>query len=181
MAGPHPPPHWEVPMRTDRETTDFIKRKILRRILFSEGPLPTACWEWTACRVHGYGYISIFSGAHRAHRVAYKMWRGSLRPDLTLDHLCRVRSCVNPWHLEEVTSRENLVRGESPVIKNATKTHCNHGHVLDSRNKDGTRYCSICARLKCLKYESTHREKRKLMRRVRYLREQAGRSEDAQG
>lgn len=47
-----------------------------------------------------------------AHRAAYEALRGPIPEDRVLDHLCRVRRCYNPWHLEIVTIGENVRRGE---------------------------------------------------------------------
>lgn len=68
----------------------------------------TACWIWQGY-VNENGYPS--SGSGWAHRELYEMLSGSIPPGLELDHLCRVRCCVNPDHLEPVTHAENLRRG----------------------------------------------------------------------
>jgi hypothetical protein len=113
------------------------------------------CWEWTASRDDlGYGYFSP-SGGNRvpAHAYAYRLVVGEVPDGLELDHLCRNPSCVNPAHLEPVTHRENLMRGESPMAKNARKTHCIHGHPFSGDNlyiipSTGDRMCKTCARIR---------------------------------
>jgi hypothetical protein len=64
----------------------------------------SGCWQWLASRVNGYG---IFGDHIRAHRWAFTQWYGPIPDGLDLDHLCQQRGCVNPWHLEPVTSEEN--------------------------------------------------------------------------
>jgi hypothetical protein len=92
---------------------------------------PDECWLWTASRYrNGYG---IFQGGY-AHRYAYTLLVGPIPTRLTLDHLCRVRQCVNPAHMEPVTRGENVLRGESILAHNARKTHCQHGHPFDEVN-----------------------------------------------
>src|SRR6266576_3456485 len=86
------------------------------------------CWPWQANRGRGYGNVWIAGRMYRAHRVAYELLIGPIPEGLTLDHLCRNRGCVNPAHLEPVTSRENTLRGEGISANNARKTHCKHGH-----------------------------------------------------
>lgn len=104
------------------------------------------CWEWQAGKHPlGYGQFSLGARSHLAHRVAYEHFRGPIPVDLELDHLCRVRHCVNPWHLEPVTHQENVRRGH-----NAIKTHCPHGHAYDDANTYidalGHRHCRTCDR-----------------------------------
>lgn len=82
--------------------------------------------------------------------VTFEMMRGGIPEGLTLDHLCRVRRCVNPSHLEPVTNRENILRGNGATAINARKTHCKRGHSLEnayvSRNERRTyRVCRVCA------------------------------------
>lgn len=117
------------------------------------GPIPAnrpdlgPCWLWTAyVNPDGYGCFQ-FEGGGLAHRFAYLTQRGPIPADKVIDHLCRVRHCVNPGHLEVVTQRVNLLRGESIQAHNAAKTHCKHGHQFTPENTDtrkGRRYCRQC-------------------------------------
>jgi hypothetical protein len=73
----------------------------------------TPCWVWLR-KMHwnGYGYVFIGDGRRRgAHIVSYEQHVGPVPDGLELDHLCRVRACVNPDHLEPVTRTENVRRG----------------------------------------------------------------------
>lgn len=93
------------------------------------------CWLWTGARDwNGYGQTAIGHVNLRAHRVAYELERGPIPDGLTLDHLCRNPPCVNPSHLEPVTSGENTMRGDTPASVNAAKTHCPSGHPLSGDN-----------------------------------------------
>lgn len=89
-----------------------------------------------------------FKSLQRVHRVAYKLWCGEIAAGLEIDHLCRVRSCCNPQHLEAVTPQENNRRSESRSAKNARKTECSnkHPYTEDStyNRPDGGRNCRIC-------------------------------------
>jgi len=66
----------------------------------------------------------------------------------TLDHLCRVRACAHPWHVEDVTMQVNILRGNGLAAQNARKTHCKNGHLLTERKASGNkeRFCRICYR-----------------------------------
>lgn len=93
------------------------------------------CWVWIGSRhPRGYGQFANDYRKGFAHRVAYETWRGLVPKGMELDHLCRVKACANPWHVEAVTHRVNVLRGEGQAAKNAVKTHCKHGHLLDEKN-----------------------------------------------
>jgi hypothetical protein len=105
------------------------------------------CWIWkAACYPNGYG---MFDGGY-AHRWAYEHMVTEIPPGLELDHLCRVRNCVNPWHLEPVTHAENHRRRRG--IKTGPRdvgTHCRQGHERSANtrlNTYGYRICVLCAR-----------------------------------
>ena len=112
------------------------------------------CWLWKGDARRGYGRIQVSGrGSPRVavHRVVYKWLVGPIPDGLTLDHLCRVRACVNPGHLEPVTNRENILRGTSPVAAHARATHCIRGHPFDEANTyrhpgGQRRACRICER-----------------------------------
>ena len=100
------------------------------------------CWLWTAALNSG-GYGAFRS--RPAHRVAYELLVGPIQD--TLDHLCRNRRCVNPDHLEPVSSVENVMRGESIAARNARKATCQRGHDEWAERKDGNgRWCRACGR-----------------------------------
>lgn len=95
------------------------------------------CWKWTASlNSNGYGQLwdPEVGRARGAHRIVYEMMVGPIPDGLTLDHLCRNRTCVRPDHLEPVTNRENILRGESPSASHAKKTHCPRGHEYTPEN-----------------------------------------------
>lgn len=96
----------------------------------------SGCWIWTGClNHHGYGGFGLPNRRSAlAHRWSYEHFVGDIPDDLQIDHLCRVRACVNPDHLEPVTSRENTIRGVGPTAVNALKTHCIHGHEFTEDN-----------------------------------------------
>lgn len=90
----------------------------------------SGCWLWLcAVNPEGYGVVGFEGKVWLAHRRSY-VRSGKIIPDgLQLDHLCRVRSCVNPDHLEPVTNKENNER-TLRIIKARARTHCNKGHEL---------------------------------------------------
>jgi len=70
------------------------------------------CWLWHGTRTTaGYGHFNVQGRCYIAHRVAYELFKGPFPAGLVTDHLCRVHHCVNPWHLEAVTCKENVWRG----------------------------------------------------------------------
>lgn len=114
----------------------------------------SGCWLWMASdNGAGYGWLSHdgrYGGRSLAHRMAYEHWRGPIPEGLDIDHLCRVRCCVNPWHLRAVTRRENLLaKGSlSDAKRRHDRTQCLRGHARFRVRTDGTRYCLECHRQK---------------------------------
>jgi hypothetical protein len=108
---------------------------------------PGGCWLWTRGTVKGYGQIGV-SGRDRiyTHRLSWELHRGPIPEGLYIDHLCRVRACCNPGHLEPVTNQENVRRGLH--IPDATRAACHNGHPWDDvyTAPDGYRYCRPCRR-----------------------------------
>ena len=115
------------------------------------------CWKWMGClnsKVpgRGYGYFSFENRMGLAHRFSYEYFNNTTIPEgLEIDHLCRNRKCVNPDHLEVVTSRENTMRGINPALtrqRQLSKTHCLRGHPFDLFNtyitSYGKRQCRQC-------------------------------------
>lgn len=112
------------------------------------------CWLWRGKvdRI-GYGRTYDASKMKLAHRVAYEFMVGPIPKGLVLDHLCRVRHCVNPAHLEPVTNEENLRRGwayRKENIPTLLKSHCVNGHQFTPENtkirRNGSRKCRACDR-----------------------------------
>lgn len=109
------------------------------------------CWIWTGCldKGSGYGRIQVDHKTGYSHRVAYELLVGQIPDGLELDHLCRVRACCNPDHLEPVTT---LVNQHRSPITNATRICCPKGHPYGGENlrywidKEGNRrrVCRTC-------------------------------------
>lgn len=125
------------------------KQDLQSRIIKHSIPVTeSGCWIWMGLiNKQGYGLIAINGILKKAHRVSYQAFRGGIPKQLVSDHLCRVRCCVNPWHIEIVTNQENIRRGVAG-INNRSKTHCIHGHELSGENlyinKKKERGCRVC-------------------------------------
>ena len=120
------------------------------------------CWLWMRPNGStGYGQFRVAGQTVGAHRFAYELLVGSIPEGLTLDHLCRVRHCVNPAHMEVVTQRVNILRGDTLPARNAAKTHCPQGHPLAEENlcpdqvRKGKRACLVCRRVRVRKWHET--------------------------
>lgn len=117
----------------------------------------SGCWLWEGkTNEYGYGYFYSQGRHRRAHRLAFEHHCGPVPAGLDLDHLCRVRLCVNPDHLDPVSRSENMIR--SPLIgeANREKPMCSKGHAFDEANtyyrKDGRRGCRECNRHSQIKF-----------------------------
>lgn len=134
-----------------------IAERFWEKVDFVDGPVPAyapelgPCWLWIGSQ-NGWGYGQFRVESTRliqAHAWAWIEANGPVPDGLELDHLCRVRNCVRPAHLEPVTHRINSLRGQSIAATNAAKTHCPQGHVYDEANtvvRRGSRECRICVR-----------------------------------
>lgn len=130
----------------------YRRGRSLAQRLWSKAPVDEAgCWVWQGGRSDtGYGTIRADGQTLLVHRVAYELVKGPIPEGLTIDHLCRVRTCINPDHLEAVTGRINILRGVGSAAQNARKTHCLRGHPFTAENTyirpSGGRGCRICRR-----------------------------------
>lgn len=136
------------------------ERSFWSKVCF-DGPVPVKrpdlgpCWLWLrATKNNGYGsYRSVLAfgpaKTYIAHRFAYLYVFDEL-PDGEADHLCERRICVNPFHLEFVSHRVNVLRGNTIVARAAAATHCPQGHAYDAFNTHikvgGGRGCRACDR-----------------------------------
>lgn len=110
------------------------------------------CWEWTAAKTDGYGVFHVITDGRRApvraHRYAYQILIGGIPDGFDLDHLCRNRGCVNPWHLDPVPRVVNVRRGQG----HGSETHCPSGHAYTEANTyihaRGDRQCRSCIRVR---------------------------------
>jgi len=129
-------------------------KELLRFFAKIRFDLVKGCWLWTGALAGNGKYACFKSGgkSRHAHIAAFEHWRGEVPSGKELDHLiCDTRRCVNPWHVEPKTHRENVLRSSGPAAANAVKTHCKHGHPLSGENlwvqpKTGYRYCRTCAK-----------------------------------
>lgn len=123
------------------------------------------CWLWQKHIIwNGYGQASFRNGDRvdkvRAHRLAYEIFKEAIPEGLVLDHLCRVRHCVNPSHLEAVTHKENIRRGETGKFPKPwlQKTECVNGHSYTPQNiyvrpDTGAKLCRKCRKETSKKYQ----------------------------
>lgn len=149
---------------------NFLDPRLPGRFWSKVKPCPmSGCWLWTASTGRcGYGSFRLDKKNRKAHRVSYQFLVGEVPSGLQLDHLCRTRCCVNPEHLEAVTARVNVLRGEGQAGKSARATACRNGHeyVAGSyrTNARQQRICLACDRAWSLSKRERGRERDKLQR-----------------
>ena len=132
-----------------------LESRILDRLVIGDG-----CWEYIGWHDKD-GYAKIALGPKRAgstgvHRATYELFREPIGAGLEPDHLCRNRGCVNPWHMELVTTRENVLRSNCPAAINARRTHCVNGHAFTPANtwtNGKRRVCRACGRARYERYK----------------------------
>jgi hypothetical protein len=154
---------------------DSLKERIEEEAMWGDSRLPErfwsktmvqadGCWQWIGAVTDGYGSYRHDNKPILAHRAAYTVFvgpiPGTFPHGLTVDHLCRNRSCVNPAHMELVSRGENSLRGDGAATKNKQKTHCSRGHSYTPENtyvpSDGKRYCRACSRIRSREYSERH-------------------------
>ncbi|HET6917253.1 MAG TPA: HNH endonuclease [Acidimicrobiales bacterium] len=145
--------------RIDPET------KFFRKVKWTDDPL--GCWLWESeIDRDGYGQFTVgtYDGKRvraKAHRWAYEFLRAEIPKGLTIDHLCKVRNCVNPWHMEPVTFGENARRGTRIYRR---RTHCGQGH---DQSIHGITYVSAGrTRRRCQTCFNTKRRARRAARKA---------------
>lgn len=130
-----------------------LRERVLSRLIADE---ETGCLLWPgATNGRGYGRVNAGGGNWRyVHRLMFEWFTGPIPDGMELDHLCRVRNCAAPAHLEAVTHRVNTLRGTAPAARHAQVTHCPYGHEYDeantylARSRCGgvARVCRACGR-----------------------------------
>ena len=105
------------------DNTHLSKEMLMQRVERNTEKVPfSGCWLWVNGLTNkGYARASFNGETSYVHRWTYQYYKGQIPKKLSLDHLCRVPSCVNPSHLEPVTHRINVLRGIGPTAKNAQK------------------------------------------------------------
>ena len=161
--------------KTEEEFDESAIRRFKERIM----PEPmSGCILWLGeIDPNGYGTHNRRSKTFKAHKFSYELYKGPVPKGLELDHLCRVRSCVNPDHLEPVTKAENIRRSHKFPRLNKTATQCAYGHSylddtvklrFDGRNKGGRR-CLICTKIQNKKRSEKRTEMRDAARGIKML------------
>lgn len=137
-----------------QDSVSYVRGDVRTRLLAKVDTTdPDKCWTWQdSLAAQGYGHLKVLESGRgitrSAHRLSYQTFVGPIPEGLTLDHLCRNRACINPAHLEPVTLKENIMRGQTLAATQASQTHCKNGHPLSGDNLRiyrGHRHCRACA------------------------------------
>lgn len=126
---------------------------------------PDGCWLWARPQHDGYGRFT--AGPSRvklmAHRWIYEHMIAEIPEGTEIDHLCKRRNCVNPYHLDPVTQRVNSLRSDNIGGVNTRKVRCNSGHPFDVANTyitpDGRRECRQCRKAASARYNQRRARK----------------------
>lgn len=128
-----------------------LQRRITSRVTIEDRGYETPCWVSNrAAHPKGYTKIGYQGRTWLTHRLAYTVYVGEIPNGMQLDHLCKVPACCNPDHLEPVTCRENLLRGDTITATEAAQTHCKNNHPLTGSNlyrrpdRPNSRGCRAC-------------------------------------
>ncbi len=115
----------EIPELSERDLKNFWAR--VNRT--------DSCWLWTGVINHEYGLFSLRGNRYRAHRVSFTLAKGKIPSRLVIDHMCKVKNCVNPEHLRAVDLVTNVMENsDSPSAAFKARDKCENGHELTGRN-----------------------------------------------
>jgi hypothetical protein len=125
---------------------------------------PSCCWHWTgSIDPTGYGKFKIYQHSlaynRKVHRIAFTLLIGEIPDDLTIDHLCRNRGCVNPDHMQLVTLGDNIRRSNGLSRRLHRGDTCQHGHTEIYITASGKRSCRVCDRRRTTEYTARKKAK----------------------
>lgn len=147
---------------------------------------PDECWNWLAS-TQGGGYGQFFLFKYRdegrlctlisvAHRVSWELLIDTIPEEMTLDHICLNRGCVNPRHLQVVTRAENS-RLEAERKPKPIPTHCRNGHDLSVTGsiikRTGRPKCRTCANDWAREWWKVRGREQRATRRAKSLRSES--------
>lgn len=137
--------------------------ELVKTRFWSKVEITDNCWIWKGGKVpDGYGCFWNSEKNVGAHRFSYQIFYGEIPKDLVINHKCRNRCCVNPYHLELTTNKQNILLGIGITAVNKNKEYCKRGHKLDEENiyaMRKNRDCKICANLRAREYFLNNRER----------------------
>lgn len=147
---------------TDRGRSQPKRGAPLAERLWAQVDKGEECWQWRGTRAeNGYGRMRYQRRMQLVHRLSYELLVGPIPAGMVLDHLCRNRLCVNPEHLEPVTSAANILRGQGVAAAMARRIACGRGHPYDEANTywfRGYRICRTCHAQSKRRYNQRKRE-----------------------
>ena len=145
-------------MESKNQKNNTLVEKILSRTIMNDN----GCLVWQGAHIsNGYGQIRNKNGSTLVHRIVWESFNGPIMNQLTIDHLCRTKDCVNIDHMELVTLEEN-VRRAAPWERHKYKSVCQNGHEYTHtiKTKNGTeRRCRECHRQNQARYLTRRAER----------------------
>ena len=107
----------------------------------------TGCWLWTASRTSdGYGQAVVGGAVVGSHRAVFEMLVGAIPEGLEADHLCTIRRCANPEHIQPVTQAENIRRAAAAIHARPIYP-CGHPRTPENTHERTVgRWCLTCRR-----------------------------------